>query len=236
MRLLATLCAAAIGVSCAVVSPPPMMMHQSESVVMRQPGSVSVGGSGGWGAGVFLGSSAGGLALLDLGVSRELVIGLSGGAGVNLDAEEYEPEIPRELYFGRAHGQYRPNGDSVLALNFGINAGGTDSGLVYLGPDVGLVFGYTFARRLRPYAGMALALSIPVRTGPGIADGEDDTASLRYPHTTFYMVPVGGIAVRLVANLELSAEGSCNFGVSSEDNVFSWSVTGGLRYTFGGRR
>lgn len=221
--------------SCSVVSPPPMRMIH-ESVLRTDPGGASVALVGGYGGGIFVDDSAGGEGRVGVQVSKEIDLDVSAGAGVRVaDNHDDSLGVPDILGWARLGGRYRPDHLDWVSLRFGVGGGGADTGLAYLTTDVGATFGYTFHRRVRPYGGLSVALSAPVNRGPLIVENPDDDQGVkRRPWTTFWVGGNVGLTVRIVANLELGAEGFLDLGWSA--NAESGSIFGGtgvVRYTFG---
>lgn len=219
--------------ACAVVSPPPMSMHQADSVVPARPGAVSAVAGGGYSKGVFIQPGAGGFGGLSMQVTDEVRLGLAGGGGKRLSTES-NPAVPSSMWFGRLGGTWRPASLPWFGLGFGLGGGAANTGLAYLTMDVGPSFGWTFKDRVRPYGGIALGLSVPVARGP-LLDAHDDDPGRR-PSTTVYLDPFAGAAVRLWDALELSAEVRVPLGIARSDRVVMVAASGALRYTFGSRK
>lgn len=212
--------------SCAVVSPPPMLVHQ-DSVLRSGRGAVSIAAAAGGGLGGFVDPFVGGRGEAEVQVTPELALGLSGGGGRNVDGHgnlEW-------LGAGRLHASIRPAGVDWVTVRTGLGAGAGSTGLAYLTGDVGATFGWTFKDRVRPYGGLSLAFSAPVRQGSFLGTGDD-----AHPvHATLYVNPAAGVSVRLVDRLDLSLEVQGTFGHDfHSDSVFGGVGVLGLRYTFGG--
>lgn len=123
-----------------------------------------------------------------------------------------------------------------MTLRFGAGAGSADTGLSYLTTDVGVSFGWTFLQRLRPYAGISVALSGPTNRGPAVGN-EDDIP--RRPDTTLWAGGSMGLAWRVVEGLDLGIEGFLDLGWSPANNQESGiglGAVGIVRYTFGAPR
>jgi hypothetical protein len=216
---------------CAVVSPPPMRMLE-EPVLRPEPGAVSVAVSGGGGGGVFLKGFAGGEARVAMQGTREMALEASGGAGHVVEKQDVHGS-PTTLVFGRVGGIYRPTRLDWITLRFGAGGGGANNGLTYATTDVGVGFGWTFLRRVRPYGGVSLALSTPVERGPLVGNDDDDR---RRPGTNVWLGASAGVAVRLVDHLECGVEGMFDWGLPlshGADGGLGVAATGVLRYTFG---
>lgn len=213
--------------ACSVVTPPPMAMVH-DSVLRPRPGAVSVAAVGGGGGGVFLHGAAGGEGRVAFQVSEGWAIEASGGAGARL--EKYEDDnIPDVLGWGRLGARWQPAGLEWFAVRFGAGGGGADTGLAYMTLDEGVVFGYSLWRRVRPYAGLSLAVSVPVRPGPLIRE----YVLPRRPEITLWAGLNTGITVRIVGSFEAGAEYLMYSGWSSPDEmVLALGGTGVLRYVF----
>lgn len=217
---------------CSVLSPPPMRML-NEPVLRAEAGEVSLAASGGGGGGLFLKSAAGGEARVSVQATREMGLEASGGAGHVVETQDVEGS-PSLLAFGRLGGVYRPTRLDWVTLRFGAGGGGADTGLTYGTTDVGVSFGYTFLRRVRPYGGVSLALSVPIQPGPEIGPADDTP---RRPSATLWVGGSLGLAVRVVGRLELGVEGFCDIGWSRSGHDLESApilgATGVIRYTFG---
>jgi hypothetical protein len=209
-----------------------MLMHQSESVVRGAVGAASLTAAGGGGGGVFLDPFAGGLGVVDVQVADAFRVGVSGGGGTSFPDERATAKgLPRRLYSGRLFGQWRPRHADWLSVGFGLGGGAFDTGYVWGTGDVGVTFGYTFLRIVRPYAGAAFALSQPLRPGPGMRGSDGD--AFRTPSTTLYGDLLAGVAVRVVGAFEVAGEFHCDLGWSQPQNVLAYLGTLAVRYTFG---
>lgn len=222
-----------LAAACSVVTPPPMrMLH--EPVLRGEPGSVSAAVVGGAGAGVFLDAGAGGEARLSGVVSREIELeGTLGAGGRFGDDNDGKPGVPDLMAWGRVGGRYRPDRIDWLTVHFGLGGGAADTGLAWLTPDLGVSFGYTFLRRVRPYLGLSLALAAPLDRGPVIPDA-DDSGRDRRPAVTLWTGASAGLSVRVAGSLELGAEFFTQWGwAPNSESGLVLGGTGVLRYTFG---
>ncbi len=235
--LMFSLCAA-----CSVVTPPPLMMHQTDSTFRSQPGTVTAGAFAGVGGGVFLNGAVGGIGALDYQAADGVKLGVSGAVGGTPGGQTISAATT--LGAGRVYAQVRPAGVDWLALNAGVGGGGLDSGMRYGTADVGVSGGWTFARHVRPYGAWAIAVAVPFVAGQpldsqGVKTGADAASapavpSGRYARTTFYADATAGLAVAASANLEFALELHALFGQSLQsDGVGALSATTGLRYRFG---
>lgn len=231
--VLLAVAAGILAAGCSVVTPPPMRMIH-EPVLRTDPGGVSVTAVGGGGGGVFLDESAGGEARIGFQATRELDFEFSGGAGTRVgDDNDDKTGVPDVLGWGRVGGRYRPDALDWVALRFGVGGGAADTGLTYFTSDVGVSFGYSFLRRVRPYVGLSLAMSVPVDPGPWIED-EDGDEIRRRPGTTLWMGGGLGLSVRVVENLEVGFEGFADLGWDpGGDTATAFGGTAMIRYTFG---
>lgn len=223
---------------CAVVNPPPMLMLH-EPVVNSARGGVSVGGVGGVAGGVFLDSAAGGQGVAAVQVTDDLGVEASGGAGTRLYAGgEGAQNVPSTVGFGRVGVRYHAPRRDWLSVRAGLGGGGAAStGLVYGTADVGASVGRTFGGWFRPYGGLGLALSVPVRPGPDVQPDRNDPSKTRAIGTTFWANVNLGASMRVVDRLELGVEGTLFGGMSVVgENALAASVTGSLRWTFGPTR
>jgi len=217
---------------CATVSPPPMRML-NEPVLRPEAGAVSLSATAGGDVGIFFKAAAGGEARVDLQATREIALEASGGGGHVVERQDVHGS-PTWLACGRLGGVYRPTHLDWVTLRFGVGGGGASTGLTYATTDVGVSFGWTFLRRVRPYGGVSLALSTPIEHGPWIGNSEDDT--LRRPQTTLWLGGNLGLAVRVAGNFEVGAEGFIDSGwrvTHDGDGGLLFGGTGVLRYTFG---
>lgn len=223
-----------LATGCSVVTPPPMRMIH-EPVLRTEPGGVSVTAIGGGGGGVFLDESAGGEARIGVQATRELDFEVSGGAGARVgDDNDDKDGTPDVLGWGRVGGRYRPDTLDWVALRFGVGGGAADTGLSYFTSDVGVSFGYSFLRRVRPYGGLSLAVSAPVDPGPWIGDDDDSDTVPRRPGTTLWLGGAAGLSVRVVDRLEVGVEGFVDLGWDpGGDTATAFGGTAMIRYTFG---
>lgn len=224
---------ALLPLGCSVVSPPPMrMMH--ESVLRTEPGAGSVAIVGGGGAGIFLDDAAGGEGRLSVQATREMDFDLAGGAGMRVgDDHDGYVGMPQVVGWGRVGGRYRPAHLDWVSLRFGCGGIAANTGLFALTTDVGVSFGASFLNRVRPYAGLSLALSAPVHRGPNVNDREGDLVPRR-PATTLWIGGGMGVTVRVVGHLELGGEALVDLGWSPRgDTAVAFGGTAVMRYTFG---
>lgn len=214
--------------ACSVVTPPPMALVH-DPVLRPRPGSVSVAAAGGGGGGVFLDHAAGGEGRVTVQVAEEWAIEASGGAGTRTEDHDGDDDIPDVLAWGRVGARYQPARLEWFAVRFGAGGGGADTGLAYATLDSGVVFGYTLWRRVRPYAGLSVAVALPVRPGPFI---RDDLIPRR-PETTLWAGLNAGITIRVVGSLEVGGEYLMHCGWSSlDETALALGGTGILRYVF----
>lgn len=219
----------AIGMSClacSVVTPPPMALVH-DPVLRPGPGTVSVAAAGGGGGGVFLHDAAGGEGRVTVQVAEEWAIEASGGAGTRI--EDHDDDIPDVLAWGRVGARYQPARLDWFAVRFGAGGGGADTGLAYMALDSGVVFGYTLWQRVRPYMGLSVGLSLPVRQGSSI---RNDLIPRR-PVTTLWAGLNAGVTVRIAGGLEAGAEYLMLYGwCPTYEMVLALGGTGILRYVF----
>lgn len=210
--------------ACAVVSPPPILVHQ-DSLLRPGRGAFSVAAGASGGGGLFVDPFVGARGSLEAQVTPDFGIGLDGGGGASV---AHDNRL-RSLGSGRVYGVLRPRGVDWATVRFGLGAGGGNTGLVYATGDVGATFGWTFKERVRPYGGLALALSCPVRQGQRLATGDDDHAVF----ATFYLLPAAGVTIRLVEGLDLTLEGTAALGDDFRDHgIVGGAGSVSLRYTF----
>ena len=233
MRPALLILALPVATACSVVTPPPMrMLH--EPVLRGEPGAVSVAVVGGAGAGVFTDASAGGEVRVSGTVTREIELeGALGAGGRFGNDNDGKIGVPDLLAWGRLGGRYRPAPIDWLTVHFGLGGGSADTGLAWITPDLGVSFGYSFARRVRPYIGVSFALAAPLARGPLIRDAEDEGVDRR-PALTLWSGASAGLSVRVARSLELGAEFFTQWGwAPNSESALVVGGTGVLRYTFG---
>lgn len=223
------------GAGCAVVTPPPMvMLHDPVVNAARGGGSLAI--TGGLAGGVFINESLGAQAQGSFQVTDGLSVEASGGGGARLSGEGGR-NIPTALGFGRVGLRHRAPGRDWLTLRAGLGGGASDTDLGYATADVGASIGRTYGGWFRPYAGLALALSVPVGPGAGVIEDTSDPARRTAFGTTFWCGGGVGATARLGERVELGLEGTLLGGASvvGEDSL-AGSVTTSLRWTFGPTR
>jgi hypothetical protein len=126
-----------------------------------------------------------------------------------------------------------------LTVRGGSGGGSANTGLSWWTADGGVSFGYSFLRRVRPYVGLDLSLSVPLTRGPVIYENRDDADARqdgRWPGASLFGGGHLGLSVRVAGPFELGAEGQCQYGwdLLTHDATFVYGVTLGMRWTFGG--
>lgn len=233
--VLVSAAAVAGSAGCAVVAPPPLLMHQSQSVLRGEPGAVGVGIAAGGGLGGGLDPFAGGLGLVDWQAGGQWKLGVSAGGGARIPSDfEQGENIPAGLFAGRVFGQFRPRSIDWFSADFGLGGGAFVTGAGWGTVDAGVGFGGTYARRVRPYATIACAVAFPIADGPAIR-GDPDSIGRTAP-TTVYADAGLGLAVLLAKRLEASVEAHGSGGWARSEAILAASFTAGLRYTFGSVR
>lgn len=212
----------AFGLSCNVISPPPLLPNLAK-IAPSEPGDTRIMLVVGLGAGIWVDGGVGAELRVESQVNEWATVG--GGLSGALNLEHHEPEPgsmfrelhshPRWLYGLRTWGRFNPGELDWFALKAGAGIAGTNKGTVALTLDGAPLFGHSFEVggeagsapwHVSPYGGPVVALSIPLRQGENIMNQEINlglgpdvpTTSHLEPvpfTTTFYVGAQGGLAV-----------------------------------------
>lgn len=189
---------------CNVISPPPLV-PQLAGTAPNEPGDVRILLTVGLGGGIWADGGFGGELRVESQVNEWATVGGGLAGGLNLEHQgDDKSSHPRGLYALRTWGRFNPGTLDWLALGAGAGLVGTDKGTVALTLDHSTRLGYPFQPtenapwRVTPYAGPALAVSIPLRQGDPIQKqvvtlglGPDMYSSVRsepVPYTTTFFV------------------------------------------------
>ncbi len=215
---------------CATVSPPPSLMGLG-GASQGPIGGTAVTAFGGVMGGPFIEPSLGGGARIAHRLSDSVAMGVDGIAGATPNPSSVQAS-PRTLYAGRLHAQINPGGTESTALTFGLGGGGSNNALSYGTIDVGLRTSWRPGSGVfEPYAGAAVALSVPFAVPAGAElTGDGDRRFL----TTAYLAVNGGFAVHASERFDVLLDVPVFLGYSASNNAFIVAPTVGLRYAFGG--
>ena len=167
----------------------------------------------GSGAGLWMDGFSGAELRVSSQVADEAVVGGGLAAGFNMDAPGDNPgNHARSLLSARALGRHNIAGLDQLAAEWGVGGGFTNTGIVYLTADAGILGGNDFVLsggdgtgwRATPYGGPVFAVSVPLLEGEPIyeqkilvafgPDGESvTTREEKSVETTFYFGATGGM-------------------------------------------
>ena len=214
--------------ACTAFAPPPLLMHQSETIFRSEPGTVDVGGYVGGGvAGVPFGDGyLGALGVADIVAPVGWKFGISGAAGASNGTARA----------GRVFAEFRPPHQDWVGIHVGGSGGAFSRGeraMDFAGADVGVSAGHTFGT-VRPYVTAGGAFTQPFHAGAPSGPVPDPTVVDAWTARVFYALTAFGVCAATPSGFELAAELNVGYGwqPGGTGNTM-FSLSGGLRYRFG---